>query len=258
MDVAGFLSKATDFNLLPETREVEGMMTARPAFEWAVDQPPTPDQRAHRTFVTPPIDRPGKWLVVASQRPDFTSRDNLRTAVFLGVGDLVLQHRVEDEGLRVEVLSGETGMPAPGVEVLLYRLDWQARHKVQQTARTDASGSVVFPRVNTPQRSWLLVARHGDDIALNYNPIWMPGPREKPQTTTSTLVYTDRSVYRPGQAVLFKVVAFEGIASEGRYHVMTGQTLDVHLRDANGEVVREVRLTTAVLGSTAGSVVTAS
>ena len=62
--------------------------------------PPTPDFRRHRTYVIPPLARPGLYIVVASARADFAEDHNRRSAVNLIVGDLVLISRGRRRRLR--------------------------------------------------------------------------------------------------------------------------------------------------------------
>ncbi len=58
-DLEARLGTAKDYNLLPNEQEQEKVMAARkPAAEWRIDLPPTPDYESHRTFVTPPLTDP--------------------------------------------------------------------------------------------------------------------------------------------------------------------------------------------------------
>ena len=74
VDVDATLRTAQDYNLLPAWNEIPGMVRAqRPVSTWSVDLPATPDFRDHRTHVTPPLERPGLYVIVASAREDFAT-----------------------------------------------------------------------------------------------------------------------------------------------------------------------------------------
>ncbi len=68
----------------------------------------------------------------------------------------------------------------------------------------------------------------------------------------STLLYTDRAVYRPGQTVFWKVLAYEGAREEGRLGARAGQAVKVTLRDANGQEVESRTVTTGGFGTASG------
>jgi hypothetical protein len=81
-------------------------------------------------------------------------------------------------------------------------------------------------------------------------------PREKPAEIRSALVFTDRSIYRPGQSLLWKVVAYRGVLgdlADGRFSTAAGSDLEVNLLDPNGEVVATSEVTTNRFGTASGS-----
>jgi len=66
-DLEGRLVTARDYNLLPNGRELEALIAALPlAAEWNAELPATPDHESHRTFVMPPMQNPGAYLIAAS------------------------------------------------------------------------------------------------------------------------------------------------------------------------------------------------
>jgi uncharacterized protein YfaS (alpha-2-macroglobulin family) len=262
VDLRDRLHSSKDYNLLPAWREVPNLVSSgRPAAEWAADLAPTPDYRNHRTFVTPPLDRPGLYVVVASVRAEFqrAPAQNHLQAVNLLVTDLVLVHRLTGDAFEVAATSGRTGEPVAGTTVELWRLDWQAGHRLLATQTTAAEGTARFdprrPEPGSSARPWqngvlAVFARHGDDESLAANIYW--STVSPPAVKRSSLVYTDRSVYRPQQAILWKVVAYEGGGEESRFHTSPQAHLRVELVDANGDTVDKKEVVTNEYGSVAG------
>src|SRR5205085_11919241 len=74
----------------------------------------------------------------------------------------------------------------------------------------------------------------------------------EPTETTSALVYTDRSVYRPLQKLAWKVVAYRGRADLGRFHALEGTQVTVTLRDTSNQEVASQLVATNGFGSAAG------
>jgi len=249
LDLTEQIRGSRDYNLLPGQREILALLTRTPDATWRVDLPPTPDYRQHRTWVSPPLNRPGLYAIVASAREDFRDAGNSQMAVHFILTDLVLLPSLDGGELAVTVRSGQSGRTRPGVEVSLWRHDWQRGHSVVETRTTGADGRARFrPRDRDGRNSYFLLAADGEDATafLSYLNFYQPPPESE---SRSSLLFTDRSVYRPRQELLFKVVAYSGVAEEGRYQVQEGAEVTVSLVDPNGEVVSAETVRTNRYGS---------
>ncbi len=243
---------APDRFLLPGAEEAAELLAAgEPVAEWRVELPPTPDFRQRTTYVVPAVDRPGLYLVAVSARRDFAETGNRRAAVRLVLGDLVLVTRPLADRLEVEVRSGAGGGPLTGVDVRLYRYDWQNGHRLAASRRSDEAGIAVFDRGRWRRGGYFLLARRGDELALETSYLDL-GRRRPPRQRPAALVFTDRTVYRPGQSVLWKIVAYGGDGESGRFATLADRRLTVELVDANGEVVAERAVVTNPHGTASG------
>jgi alpha-2-macroglobulin len=252
-DLVGRIAAAQDYNLLPGYQEVPAILAAaRPDAEWSVELPPTPDFRPHTTYVTPPMTAPGLYVVVASARQDFRPDGNHLEAVNLLLGDLVLLTRQQqDGGYEATVRSGASGAAVAGAEVTLYRYDWRRGHRQVGSWTTGADGRAAIAVPQPSNEGYFLLARHGEDLALDASYLRFVAP-SPPREATAALVYTDRSVYRPGQEVLWKVVAYRGGGDPPRYRTLAATSLTVELVDANSQVAASAEVETNDFGSAAG------
>ncbi len=233
------LAKPPEDGLFPSWREVQGLLaTAPPVASWRVALPPTPDLRPHATFVTPPPLPAGAYVVVASLRDDFAAAANVVRAVPFVQSALVLVVRGgEDGGVVATVVEGATGRPRDGVAVALYRADWRGGHRRLVERRSAADGTVTFAAAEMArQASHFLVARQDGQLALVEERLWRGEPQAR-DGRTRVLLFTDRSVYRPGQTLFFKVVAVAPEGGSGRLRPLTAATVTVQLVDTNGEIV---------------------
>jgi uncharacterized protein YfaS (alpha-2-macroglobulin family) len=250
-DLERYLRESTDYNRLPAAPQMVALVAHdKPVAQWSVELPATPDYQDHRTFVVPPLEAKGGYVIVASAREDFSrSRNSLVAAPFL-LNDLLLRSReLPEGGLEVETLDATSGAPIADVPVTLYRYDYRSGHVASGTSRSDAHGLLHFmPGQNA---SYFLVAKHGGDLALEPNEWWL-GRREPPEPdTVRALVFTDRQVYRPGQQLHWKVVSFDAKAGD-RFSVRPHTAVQVSLIDANDQHVEDRDVTTDDFGSVAG------
>ncbi|HVG09006.1 MAG TPA: alpha-2-macroglobulin family protein [Thermoanaerobaculia bacterium] len=209
---------------------VEELLKSKPVFAWKEDLPATPDFQMHTTYVTPAIGRKGAWVVLASAREDFATQtpdgksyvENLVAAAPLILGDLVLVARERKSGdVEVVAVSGETGEPQPGVSVV--------RHKMR--------GS----------EAWF--ASRGDDVAVLLNAYHYRPEEEKPGR--GALVFTDRSIYRPQQKLLWKILAYDN-RGHGKLKAVPNSSIKVALVDPNEQEVESRTVSTNDFGTASG------
>ncbi len=254
VDLESRLGRARDYNLLPQGKELDELVARQtPVATFEAALAPTPDYRSHRTFVTPPALGRGLHILVASADPGFAPDKGPIRAAGMIETDLVLAVRqTGTNAVEARALAGTTGRPAAGTRVSLYLYDWQKGHRRIAEATVSRDGLATFEP--TPERSGkplFLFARRGDDVALDAASLSM-WTRGQPGETAAALVYTDRSIYRPLQKVLWKAIVYRGRADEARFHVAPAATVSVTLVDANGQSVESKTVTTNAYGSAAG------
>ncbi|MFL5344634.1 MAG: alpha-2-macroglobulin family protein [Hyalangium sp.] len=252
-DLEKQLGKANDYDLLPDGEELRGLLRQKPAASWSTPLPATPDFQEHHTFVTPALSQPGTYVIVSSAQEDFREASNQVNAVFLTVTPYALIARADDtRRIELRVVEGQTGRPVPGVEARLFHMDYQHGHREVQHAPTDSQGEVVFNRQQGQRyESFLVVVGRGKDSLLLQSPLSFY-ERSRQRQSSQTLVFTDRSVYRPLQKILWKVVAFQGSAEQARYKTQPNLPVTVSLYDPNNQVVEKREVRTNAFGSAAG------
>ncbi len=243
------------YQLLPHYQLLKNLIASQqPVTSWTVQLPATPDLKQHATYVTPPRLALGQYVLVASVKPDFAGSSNVLVADFLAISDHVLtEHQMPDGGIATRVLSGASGESVAKATVELWQSSWSSgkpRTRKVESKKTDADGEAVFSPMGEPSGLFFVV-RKGDDVLLDPDQRWMGRPGT-PGEQTSTLVYTDRSIYRPGQTLKFKAVAYRGLHQKADWHVLADTAITVRLRDANGQEVAKKELRTNSFGSAAG------
>jgi uncharacterized protein YfaS (alpha-2-macroglobulin family) len=254
VDLMERIRTSKDYNLFPEWQEAQAVLEkARPAAAWKSDLPATPDYKDHKTyFDLPPGLAAGTYLIFASAREDFVRKKNLIEAHPVMVADIVVLKRggASQGGVEALVLSGETGVPVAEAKVDLYAFDWQRGHTLIESRMTDAEGRAPFA---SRRRSgpFFLLARKEKDMVLDSSYLYLYG-RERPRNILSALVYTDRSIYRPGQKLYWKVLAYAGRPDIGQVKPAANSPVTVWLEDINGQRVADAVRTTNDFGTASG------
>ncbi len=252
-DFVGSIKGAKDYGLVPGRKQAEALIQgAKPAAAWQAVLPRTPDYRDHRTYVETPAGLgPGFYIVAASAREDFARTGNRIVAVDVILSDLVLLVRDAAEGgAEVLALSGTSGRPLAGASVDLYAYDWRNGHRLILSEKTDEEGRVRLAA--RPQSgAYFLVARKGDDLAVDSDWLRLTAAAEE-RESTQALIYTDRSIYRPGQKVYWKILAYRGRRSLGLFNPAADAAASVWLEDVNGQRVAEATAATNAFGTASG------
>ena len=246
------IAASRDMDATPDADRVRKLLaTSKPIAQWREELPKTPDYQQHQAYVTPPLQKEGAYVVAASVLSDFSEEHNLRTSVTLLLSNLVMRTSENGTKVNVTVVSGKTGLPIPDVQVSLYQNDWGRPPQRTQSKTTNASGVVTL---TGGEHMHYVLAQKGSSISLDPHQLYL-SPSVREDESTEALIFTDRSIYRPGQRVHWKVVAYHGHRQEGRVAVAAKRSFSVELFDGSGNSVEKQRVTTNGFGSAAGSFV---
>lgn len=237
----------------------KALLAARPAAAFSHDLPPTPDYKERGEDVPAPRSLPpGYYFLFASHDPDFDETDNVVSGCDVWVSRLALVTRQSWGPGRLEgfVLDNATGEPLAGAEVRAWRRDGRGRNWkwiVDDTSRTDADGRF---RVNgRPNTSYLLLASHsGQMLAAGEERYFYNYQNTRPQPD-STVFFTDRALYRPGQTIQFKGIVLRADQSADTYESLAGREVTVVFADVNGQVIAKQQVRSNDYGSFSGSFV---
>lgn len=173
--------------------------------------------------------------------PDAEVRSN--SAKFLSSTRFkVLTRSLPSKLSEVAVLDDMSGKPIEGV--LLSVFDRQ--NKQLLTATTNAEGKAQF--ASSGEYRYLTAAK-GADTAMPQIYLWGGNYNFTDDTkpVSAVTLLTDRSLYRPGQTVYVKGIAYEQYPDSA--HVLAGREYTLTLTDANGQEVGTKKLRTGDFGS---------
>lgn len=138
-------------------------------------------------------------------------------------------------GAEVLVTDLQTGKPIDKALVLLYKSN-QRKAVLVDSVQTDSDG---IAKINNTENSLYFRAVTKDDRFTPFSSIYLGNhfgeTRNDKEEKTQVALFTDRGLYRPGQSVSFKGIAYSG--DKDNRIVSPNRTFKVILRDANHKEV---------------------
>ncbi len=151
----------------------------------------------------------------------------------------VMIQQLPDDKHRYVVVSATSGQPIAGAKIELYDTDYDMKAKknkrvVHARLTTDADGEAYFKNVD----GTVLISTNEDKFTPAKN-IYLSRTRYYEQKENKTMVqlYTDRSIYRPGQTVHATAIVFRNEKGLDAKVFPISYNLDFDLVDANRKQV---------------------
>ncbi len=152
----------------------------------------------------------------------------------------------------VIVFNRVTGHPMEGVEIRLYDRsrgrNWQRFVEPMMTGITNING--IFTVENITSRSFYVEFIKNNDAYFPYENIYTGNFREYRVRSEATIL-TDRAIYRPGQVVFYKAIAYQKNERQEPL-LLSDQDVVVELVNTHGKVVKSFSQTTNDYGSVSG------
>ena len=177
------------------------------------------------------------------------AQGGLTTALPIHVSRLIAHHRdLPNKQREVWVTDWKTGKPVSHAEIVYYG---GKRNQLQRkgSLTTDAQGLAQLP---TDQNLLAIQAILPNDTKGRIVPLYPIYTSRTVKKETSRLsLFTDRGLYRPGQTLYFKGIAYTDHWENA--HTIEGKEVSVILYDANHQEVAKQRFTANSYGSFHGS-----
>ncbi|MEO1031586.1 MAG: alpha-2-macroglobulin family protein [Bacteroidota bacterium] len=208
------------------------------------------DYQEHSTELILPELINGFYLIKA----DTKTQENVFAASHIQVTNLALIESNENDNIDYQLIDRSNGSPIVDAVInLTYRNN---RNKLfSKMMATDRFGKFKFKKDNNYYRNVEIRADHEDDIAFFGDYYINRAYKQKPDNKTryKTFLFTDRSIYRPGQIVYFKGIVTK-IENE-QTSIVDNEKVMTTLYNVNGENIAELELSTNEFGSFQGEFV---
>jgi len=237
---------------------------AMPIRSWEQALPATNDLQQHAAEIKIDALPAGEYLLIAATGNDFNNRNTLVGARILYVSNISYVSSTDE----FFVLNRDNGQPLANASVQV----WEQKYDYKQSKyikekrklyKTDANGFFRKEKQmdevtkNYRNYSYLLdITHNGDRLFMNdlINEYYYYRDDETtdPKTTTSIFLFTDRSLYRPGQTVFFKGIVLNRTVGEKKASINDKYETTIYLSDANNQDIDSINVKTNEFGSFSG------
>lgn len=165
----------------------------------------------------------------------------------------VMIQQLPDDKHRYVVVNATDGQPVPGAKIMLYDRDYDVKtgkwkRLVHARLTTDENGEAYFKNVDG---NVLISTSNDKDKFTPAKDIYLSRTRyyERKDDKIKHQLFTDRSIYRPGQTVHASAISY--IVKKGLDASVPGKSMELNfiLRDANWKQVAEQKATTDEYGT---------
>jgi uncharacterized protein YfaS (alpha-2-macroglobulin family) len=245
------LHEGYDYNeILPTDKVLKYLNALKPAQIQTLNLPNTQDYRKHSTEFKINSQPYGDYLMLVKQPG---GNKPLAQLVQFKITNLAYLARQNPDGQReLRVVDRQTGKPLAGVKAIITFEEGSGLkpHKANISGTTNQEGRYLF---NSANNFFNVQLQYGSDVFTDQDR-YVSGLLARTSTSDasiSSVVFTDRQLYRPGQTVYFKVLQLQ--KTKQVTSIVPGANVKISFKDANGKVLNTLDLKTNEFGTASGS-----
>ncbi|MEN3322836.1 MG2 domain-containing protein [Mariniflexile soesokkakense] len=205
------------------------------------------DFQNHSTEILIPKLNNGSYLVYASIKND----DETFAFSTIQVTNLALIETESEHYKTFQIIDRNNGKPLSNASVELSFSENNNRNIQSENFTTNSLGQIKIEKTKDRYRNLSVKVKYANDTAYfgdyyinaKYN-------TEKEDIEYKAFMFTDRSIYRPGQTVYFKAITMK--TKNGKSEVMANESVYVTLYDVNDDEIKELEFKTNAFGSVSG------
>ena len=205
------------------------------------------DYQTHTTEVVLPALDNGYYVVFAS--PEATKESTFAYAT-VQVTNIAIVDKSDENHHIYQVIDRNNGKPIANAKLIL---NYKVRNNKERSERKTAShlGELKLAKTNNRWQLDIEVENKDDKAYFDgYNLYRYYNDSEEEKITYRSFLFTDRSIYRPGQTVYFKGIAMK--TEDGKSEVLEKEAVIATLFDVNNEIISQHKLITNDYGSVSG------
>jgi len=234
--------------------KLQQLIKKTPVASWSVALEPTMDFKTRSHAIDLPSLQPGYYRLLASWREDFAGQENAIEIVSFWVTGIAMVTKTGNGVSRGFILDAHSGAPLEGAKITIFQRNSDRYYVEVGVTYTDENGSFTIPNDCVSDR--VLHAKYEGYELLGQ--LGYTITRSEQREYQQTMFFTDRSIYRPGQMIHFKVLAIKRNQKNDTYDFLPNTQFTVVFRDYNSQEIDHLDLVTNAFGSASGTFIAPS
>ncbi|MEP7110893.1 MAG: alpha-2-macroglobulin family protein [Ferruginibacter sp.] len=233
-------------------RELVALKSTR---SWNVLMPDLQDYQPHAAEIKADGLPNGMYIILASLDENFSLQKNILARQLIYLSNISYIHNNNND---YHVLHRETGQALPNSQVQVWETKYNYNTSRNEEVKaenytTDKNGYFKLKETKEYRSFTLQVTGKNDELFMDENNYsnYYNGIVQDPKPIS--FLFTDRSIYRPGQTIYFKGIVLEKGTNPAAASILPGFKTTLVLKDVNGQKISELPMVTNEYGSYHGS-----
>ena len=233
--------------LYPQSKQL-AFIQKRPVHKnWEASLTNEKDYQSHSTeILVPPLDN-GQYVLLAIPQDGSQS---FAYSTFQATNLALITTRTPENHL-FQVVDRDNGKPVMDAQL---QFSYQKNYDGPYLKKNRVSDKMGMVNISLTKEHWNnvgIIVTHGKDTAqFGEFYVYEKQATPDPAVANSCFLFTDRSIYRPGQPLYFKGIALQN--AQGVSSILENLQISVVLQDVNGQIVGTQEFKTNAFGSFSG------
>ncbi len=243
-----------------DRRDYEKMWAAynamKPVKTWSVVLPDPKDYQQHSTEIKVDGLEKGIYFILASIDEGFSLQKNIIAKQLTYISNISYIHNNNNE---YYVLHRDNGLPLAKTQVQVWETKYHYQNSKDEVVKAekytaDKNGMFKMKASKEYRNVQLQLNYNSDELFMddNENTYTYDG-YQTPEAKPVTFLFTDRSIYRPGQTIYFKGIVIQNKKDANKTAVVPSLKTKIILRDANDQKQAALNVVSNDFGSYNGS-----
>ena len=243
-----------ELNLISsDSAKIAFINTLRPVKNWQSTLPNETDYQNHKTEILVPKLQQGTYIVVASASQNLNKDETFAYGAFQ-VSNLTLLEENDSGNYSYQVVNRNTGKPIANAVLNITNEKNRYSKPYKRKLKTNKKGIATLSITDNYHNVTISVSKNKDTAVFGNYYIHRPYPRssydQDEELIARPFLFTDRSIYRPGQTVYFKGILIQKKGEQSK--VVPKEEVTVTLYNVNNEEVSELEIKTNDFGAFSG------
>lgn len=238
----------------------EELQKISPINSYQQELPATKDYLQHSAEIKVDGLPIGEYAIFTSTEKDFSIEKSNLAVQYVYISSLAWLNNDND----FYVVNRESGQPQARTNVQVWYRYYDSQKNSYQKRKgenliTDKNGffHIEESRTNTNNSFSLELSKDGDYLFMDETNInsYSRGQKTEEKPSYESFLFTDRSIYRPGQILYFKGILISKSPKDGKKNIVAGHETTISLFDINEQKVDSIIVKTNEFGSYSGKFV---